>query len=168
MPFLVENLRALLRILVFRASPAELSASRNLLILLIAGSVGIGYLAAGILPQPGPVELQLLAAMIVTLGLVYLALYWRGLLPRFNQTASAVFGTDLLLSLPMLLIQLQVAAVDEAGAGLLLAALTLWVWRLAVLGHVFAEAMDVRRSLGVLAAVVYMIIVLQIVSALAQ
>lgn len=80
MPFLVENLRALLRILVFRASPAELSASRNLLILLIAGSVGIGYLAAGILPQPGPVELQLLAAMIVTLGLVYLALYWRGLL----------------------------------------------------------------------------------------
>lgn len=79
-----------------------------------------------------------------------------------------MFGTDLLLSLPMLLIQLQVAAVDEAGAGLLLAALTLWVWRLAVLGHVFAEAMDVRRSLGVLAAVVYMIIVLQIVSALAQ
>ncbi|RLK51142.1 hypothetical protein DFR31_1058 [Alkalispirillum mobile] len=166
MPFFVENLRALLRILVFRSSPADLSASPNLLVLLVAGSLGIGYLAAGILPGSGPVELQLLVAAGVTLGLVYLALRLRGALPRFNQTASAVFGTDLLLSIPMLGVQLQVAGADEAGAGLLIVALAIWAWRLAVLGFILSEAMDIRRSLGVLAAVAYMIIVLQIVTAL--
>jgi hypothetical protein len=150
LPPLSTPARELLRICLLKAGPQDLPFSRELLALAMAGSLGLGYPALSTYsdtPTPG---VDLLATALFSLGFVYAALSLRGLLNRFTQTATAVFGTDILIT---------AIAVPFLYAGntplATLMMLVIGIWNLVVLGHILRHALSVPLPGGILAAMAY-------------
>jgi asparagine N-glycosylation enzyme membrane subunit Stt3 len=139
---------------LLRRAPQDLPASDILLWLLVVlnllvGSAmvtdaQIGFLSAVLENLFGVV--MLLAALAATLGL-------RGRLPRFNQTASAIFLSELLLSLlawPLVALRHRG---DSAESELLL--LVIFIWSIVVLGHILRHAFEISLNLGIVFALLY-------------
>jgi hypothetical protein len=121
---LVGNLRLFADIVRLRKGPEDLPVSRPLLVYCVVASIAVRALAMRVLPMPfqgNPLAILLLDAG-VTLLFVSLVLALAGRPERFLQTASAVFGYQLVM-LPLML-----------GAGwLLMSYLNDAVWRMPVL-----------------------------------
>ena len=101
---LIGNLRLLADIVRFRKGPEDLPVSRPLLVYCVVTSIALRALAVRVLPMPymgNPLAILLLDAG-VTLLFVSLVLALAGHPERFLQTASAIFGYQLLM-LPLLL-----------------------------------------------------------------
>ncbi|ABM62770.1 hypothetical protein [Halorhodospira halophila] len=157
-------LQKLIGICLFRDGPQDLPYSATHLLALIAGSMALTYIAAGNLPDTDAVGLQVAVATGFSLAFLYALLLLRGLTPRFIQSATAMFGTDVLIGIPVTLMTFPIATygVEQAGgaaAGILL----LWFWQVAILGHIFRHTLEMRLALGILLALAYSFLSFQVV-----
>jgi len=147
---------------LLRAKPQDLPASGALLGLLLVANVLVGVLAFSGLY--GSALRALMAGVVenifflTTLGSL---LYFKGLFPRFNQTATALLGSSTLLA--VILIPLYsmsgtgtnhtaITAVADLGA------LALLIWSLLIMGHVIRHAIEVPFGRGIMFAVVYFLL----------
>lgn len=156
MPSITATVRCLVRISLLRNGPQDLPYSRELFGLCAATSLGMGYLVLRgfhLSPSPGP---DLLLTLVFSLAFVYGMLALRGMTNRFVQTATAFFGTDIIVSMVALpVLQLSTGAGAQAPvSGLAMIGITLW--NIAIIGHILRHALSASLALGVLAALGYL------------
>lgn len=129
----------------------------------------VGALVAIIGGQPFAIgALQSLLQVVLLLGVLYLGL---GLLrrgARFLQSATALFGTGLILSLVALL-PIGLLPTDPASQAAPLTALLLlvvFVWSVLVAGHIVRHTLDLTLEQGVAIAILYELSSLVLLNAL--
>jgi hypothetical protein len=144
-------IRTLLDILRFRAGPQDLPAGAALSVLLAAAWLVQGLLTDRALDGPNSAPRSLLA-IGVQFGAIVLLLKLRNFSARIPQTISALAGTGIILGL---LAYLLLSGIDPTRPqpGLALAYFGLFLWSLAVDGHIYRCAMSTKMSMGVLVAV---------------
>ncbi|KAB7623022.1 hypothetical protein [Alkalilimnicola sp. S0819] len=126
---------------------------RSLLLRTVALNLLVGYITLRGVVDASAALLILTLGTGLALGFVLLALYLRDRLPRFVQTATALFGADLILSIAAL--PLNIAGAQGAGAWILLGILG---WYLAVSAHIFRNALDFHRPAAWAVALAYFFI----------
>lgn len=155
-------LQIFIDICLFRGRPQDLPASRFLLAASIVVSLVIGFFPLlnylkGFYPA-------LLASLMDTaLILLFLrgGLYFLEKEPRFLQTATAIFGTGAVISVPFLCVELMIYSAPgeftkAVGNALLL---PLLVWSIAVTGHILRHALDIRFAGGIVVALIYIFLI---------
>ena len=155
MPPITTTARRLLDICLLRATPQELPCSWKLLGLTLIASLGLTYPAMqayGSTPNPVP---ALLADLLFTLGFIYGILAFRGLTIRFIQTASAIFGTDAIITLIALPVLHAASIGATQDAFTLFAMASVGFWSLVVLGHILRHALSLTLPGGILVALGY-------------
>lgn len=150
---MTELLRTLFRICLLQAGPQDLPAATSILATLTALGWGASIVIIEQLEPAGSVIAEVTLATAFALLFTWLALSLRRLSNRFVQTASALFGTDLLLLIPAGPLLLATASGDAPT--LQFALLALWLWSIAIKGHIFRHALDLPVSGGVAVAVLY-------------
>lgn len=144
-------IRALFNILRLRSGPQDLPAGATLSVLLAAAWLMQAILTDRALDGPDSAPRSLLA-IGVQFGAIMLLLKLRNLSARIPQTISALAGTGFMLGL---LAFLLLTGIDPARPqpGLALAYLGLFLWSLAVDGHIYRHALSIKMSMGILVAV---------------
>lgn len=134
-----------------RAGPQDLPAASGLAWLLVLAYVGQALLTDRLVDE-GESAPRSLVAIAFQFGAATMLVKLRGFASRLPQTISALAGTGFLLGLLALVL---LAQVDPATPqpGLALAYLGLFLWSLAVDGHIYRHALSIKMSLGVLVAV---------------
>ena len=147
---------------LLRAKPQDLPASSTLLGLVIVANLLVGVLAFSGLY--GSVLRALMAGVVenlfflTTLGLL---LYFKGLFPRFNQSATALLGSSTLLAMILIpLYSMGGSAADHSAMAAItdLCALLLLIWSLMVMGHVLRHAIEVPFGRGIMFALAYFLL----------
>ncbi len=147
---------------LLRAKPQDLPASGALLGLLLAANILVGVLAFGGLY--GSVVRAFMAGVVenlfflTTLGSL---LYFKGLLPRFNQAATALLGSSTLLAVILIpLYSMSATGGDHTAMTAVadLGALALLIWSLLIMGHVIRHTIEIPFGRGVMFAVVYFLL----------
>lgn len=155
MPPITTIARQLLGICLLRVAPQELPCSWELFGLTLIASLGLGYPAMQAYgPTPNPVP-ELLASLLFTLGFIYGILAFRGLKIRFIQTASAIFGTDAIVTLVALPVLHAASIGATQDAFTLIAMAGVGIWNLVVLGHILRHALSLPLLGGTLVALGY-------------
>ena len=146
------------KICLLQLRPQDLPASG----FLVGFSVGLYVLinTIGAALTLGPMTAIVATAFhtALLLGLTYLILWARELTPRYNQTVSALAGSNVVLTfiaLPMLIWQQQSQDPALAPAFIMLG---LMIWNLAIVGHILRHALNVHFLIGTVLAVLYMYI----------
>jgi hypothetical protein len=154
---------------LLRKAPQDLSASSALLGVTFAADLLMGMvLAATAGLSPGLGLLQSLVDVAFMLSLLYGALNLLDLLPRFQQTATALLGSGALLGLIAVvpLSMLPQGSEEQASGGAALLFLALIVWSILVAGHILRHTFGLRLGQGVAIAVVYNFVAYSLVSSL--
>ena len=151
-------LKALLNYLVdlclLRAGPQDLPGSNLLLVLFTLLNVlaGVVMITGARLGLSAAIAESLFEAALM-LSALHLGLKLRNRLPRFQQAATALMGSSLLLGLLALPLVALSNRSESLVAGLLL--LLLMVWSMVVLGHILRHTFDVTFHFGLGLAVLY-------------
>jgi hypothetical protein len=158
---LVARLAAILSL---RAGPQTLPAAPGLLtaIVVVDLLLSVAVLSTGL--DSG--QALLMVAMSIGAGLLfcYAALYLRSLSNRFLQTATALFGTDIIITLvamPLSFIAIQPLAPDGTGTlgpDVALGLLIVTVWVLAVVGGIFRHALELSWPAALAVALAYVVV----------
>jgi len=147
---------------LLRAKPQDLPASWALLGLVIVANVTVGVLAFSGLY--GSVLRALMAGVVenlfflTTLGLL---LYFKGLFPRFNQSATALLGSSTLLAVILIPLYSMSDTGSERTAMTAVAdlgALALLIWSLLIMGHVIRHAVEIPFGRGIMFALIYFLL----------
>ena len=144
-------LLAYLDMLRFRTGPQDLPASRTFTLIVVAIYVGSGLVAGTVLEEPGYAG-RVLLAIGVQFTAIGLLLRMRALSERLPQTIAAMSGTGFLFGL-MSLYLLSLINVEQPQPGLAGLYLLLFLWSLAVDGHIYRHALSSKMGFGVLVAV---------------
>ncbi|MCP4283322.1 MAG: hypothetical protein GY792_02545 [Gammaproteobacteria bacterium] len=157
-------------ICLLRTGPQDLPGSAFLVLLtatlsLLTGTIVIvetfGSLANALTAQ--------LLDILLLLGLLRLLLQAKGKSARFMQTASALFGSGVLINLVTMPLQL-VASGDSSGStandliGLFY--LVFIIWAIVIVGHIIRHALEIRMVSGIVIALGYFLIANYIIQSL--
>lgn len=148
-------LRRLLDVALLRGGPQDIPYSPALLVVCAMVAAAVSYPAiADFSPggRPGP---QILLLLGFNAAFVYAALSLRGLAARFVQTATALFGTDALITAVALPVFRLSGAPESQTPAAVLAFIGLLLWNLAVVAHIFRHALSIATGAGVLVALGY-------------
>ncbi|EAR21415.1 hypothetical protein [Nitrococcus mobilis] len=155
MPPITTTARQLFDICLLRTAPQELPCSWEVLGLTLTAGLGLGYAAMWVYgPTPDALP-TLLVGLLFTLGFIYGILAFRGLRIRFVQTASAIFGTDAIITLISLPVLSAAGTGNAQDAYLLFAMAGLGTWNLLVIGHILRHALSLPLPGGLLVALGY-------------
>lgn len=155
-------------IIRFRAGPQDLPASTSLMVTAVVISGVISIFGLSQLSAPTNMAMQIVGATAFTLLFVWTALQFRGGGNRFLQTTTALFATDAALTVIALPAAIGIDPIAQEAsplaAGWLLMVL---LWTVAVIGHIFRHALDLPFAGGILIALLYLFLSLNISTALA-
>ena len=166
---MLRFLVACFEIVLFRKNPADLPGAAEWAVTAMLLYSGMGLVISLVNFAPRGAVLQVAADVILLLVFVYVMLRIRSMSNRLPQTVSALGGTGFLFSLFALPIMISIHAIGAGDTeartipGLMLVVLILW--NIAVLGHIFRYALDVRPGVGVALALVYVITSMVVASA---
>ncbi len=145
----------LVRIALLRAGPQDLPFSTGLMGVVIALTAAINYpVIARYTPEAAPIP-QILLLLVYNLGFLGAALWIRGHGARFVQTATAIFGTDLIISTVALPVLLVIGSPNDANAMAAISFLVLIIWNIAVVSHILRSALDLSRGITLGITLVY-------------
>ena len=148
-------IQRLIGIALLRAGPQDLPFSPLLMGLTI---VATGTINLPVIQRYTP-DAEPLAqiGLLVGYNLAFLggALWLRGHGARFVQSASALFGTDAVISVAALPVLLLVGQPDEANALGALGFLALLIWNIAVVNHILRAALAVNTTVSLIASLAY-------------
>lgn len=152
----------------FQWGPQDLPGSRNLFIVTLLLYLLISTIISGFELEPERALLASIAEVALMLGVVRLMLWVRDLWPRFQQTATALLGTGTLfgfVAVPLMWWRFQYQ--DPAEALLpSLVLFTLFIWSVAVTGHILRHALNVPYYAGVALSLLYTYISVTLLRAL--
>ena len=166
---LMDFIVILWHLILLQAEPQQLPAYRKLLILSCAFMIAMGILSALATGLTHVNLMEVVVDLFFLLGFLKVLLWLFRFPMRFTQTAIAITGSVALFS--VLFIPLNFVAADligfgaeaqpqvqssPAGAVLALVYLTLFIWMLRVLGHIFCHALEVRLSFAIGIAMLYL------------
>ncbi|MES9969349.1 MAG: hypothetical protein ABW092_04895 [Candidatus Thiodiazotropha sp.] len=139
---------------LLRRAPQDLPGSTSLLWLLAILNLLVGIVMV-VDAQLGLYRalLENLFGLLLMLGVLAAALSMKGSLPRFNQTASAMLLSGLLLSLLALPLVAWRHRSESSESDFLL--LVLFIWSIVVLGHILRHAFEISLNLGIGIALLY-------------
>jgi hypothetical protein len=152
-----------INICLLRAKPQDVPASTALMLLTLFAVIATGV--PGTIGLTGGLVSSLLIGLLdvaLTLILLQLFLAMMGLSSRLIQSATALFGTGVvinLLSLPVLWF-MDVStghSVNQSLGGLLYVALL--VWSLVIMGHILRHSFKLHLGNGILIAIGYFFLV---------
>ncbi len=153
---------------LLRAAPQDLPGSSALLgvIFVINASIGTLLMATTKL-GPGLALVESVFELGLMLGVLRIALFLRGHPDRFNQSATAVMGSGILMSLLALpLLAGGVASGGEVGEGGVMLLLGMVVWSVVILGHILRHTFDLTPGQGVAVAAFYSLASYQLTTSL--
>lgn len=143
---------------VFKAQPQDFPASNAFLKFVIAAYLLLGIVITSI---GMPIESALLAATVETIllgALSYLILWGKLLTKRWPQTAAALFGSGVvltLISLPLIIWTTTLREGDAAPAIFVLLLYSIAAWGVAVKAHILRHAMSTSLVVGAALALIY-------------
>lgn len=150
--------RAFIDIALHRSGPQDLPASQFLLGAVLVAYAIVNFLALTVISVTQRDVMLLLIEPIVDLGVVFLVLKLFEKTRRFLQTATALVGTGVILSLIYIPVlhwnEVLQAPPTELTAPQVLALLLL-VWSLDVAGYILSKALGKPYIVGVSIVVVY-------------
>ncbi|RDH85426.1 MAG: hypothetical protein DIZ78_10795 [endosymbiont of Escarpia spicata] len=136
---------------LLRAAPQDLPASG----VILAGTFLLNILVSLLMivdarHGPGLALIESLFETFLMLTVLYLALRTRRLRGRFQQSATALMGSGLLLGLLALPLVAWSHRSESTEAGLLLI-----IWSIVVLGHIIRHTFGLTLNIGVALGVLY-------------
>ena len=150
-------------ICLLRAKPQDVPASSTLMLLalfaaIVSGVPGIVGLVGGLAPA------LMIGLLDVVLILVVLRIFlsMMGLSSRLVQTATALFGTGVIINLLFLPVLWLLDVSTEYSVSQFLGALlyfALLVWSLVIMGYILRHSFNLQLSSGVLIAMGYFMLV---------
>lgn len=159
-----ETLKNLLGVCLLQKGPQDIPYSPSSLLALIAAASGLSHIAAENIPRAANTTLQTLIAALFGLFFIYAALALRGYKERFMQSATAIFGADAIIALPVALATFSLDGKSPQQAPTMaLIILLLWLWNISILGHIFRHALEVRLPLGIIIALGFSLLGFQVV-----
>ncbi|MCP3670064.1 MAG: hypothetical protein GY814_06450 [Gammaproteobacteria bacterium] len=150
-------------ICLLRAKPQDIPVSSALMLVMLLATIVSGVPA--IIGQIGGLAPALMiGVMDVALILVLLKIFLRlaGLSSRLLQTATALFGTGVLINLLSIPIQMMLDASPDNSASQFFGALLFFVllaWSLVIMGHILRHSFKLQLSSGVLVAMGYFMLI---------
>lgn len=159
-----ETLKNLLGICLLRKGPQDIPYSPTSLLVFIAVGAALSHVAGSNIPGAGSLYQQIAISVVFGLLFTYAALVLRNAQERFMQSATAIFGVDAVIALPVALATFELGEQSPAQAPTTaFIILLLWLWNISVLGHIFRHALDIRLPLGILVAIFYSFLGFQVV-----
>lgn len=148
-------------ICLLRAGPQDVPFTRHLLFVLLGLHVLVGILL-GSLSYSLPTAIAYgFTNMLVLVVLLRAVLMVRKLPERFNQTLSAMAGTDVIIGVIAWPISSWMVTARDAGSDVGAPAL-LWlllvIWSLTIIAHILRNALSAPWAVGVVLAVLYFFI----------
>jgi hypothetical protein len=156
-----EVIRLFVQIAVLRSGPQDLPASLLLLALTVLGYVLVTTLVSGLLPPSGGWPTTLAVDVVFTLGWYAALLQLAGRRERFLQTATGVFGLQMLLTPLLIVFEWLVKRFGQDLTWQLpvyVGSLAVLVWLIAANSHVVKAALEWSSAASVA------LVILQIVS----
>lgn len=155
----------LVEICVLRSGPQDLPRSVSWTVLAAAAFILAFVVQSQIAGTPGPGFQQAVLDLTLTIAVTAGLLRWRGLGDRLPQTLLGFFGTGIILNL--ISAPLARWALDESAAepvrGVAIAGLVaLLVWSLVIVAHIYRNALNVPFAVGLLIAVIYFFVWMQL------
>jgi hypothetical protein len=145
-------------IALLRRAPQDLPGSATIFFVVVTLNVIVATIGiADLIPGASAMAAAMTDAVIIIL-LLRLVLMIQNRSARFLQTATAIFGSGILLGLIALPLQLGIDANtdgEEISAVISLAYLLLLVWSQLVVAHVLRHALSISFALGVGLALIY-------------
>jgi hypothetical protein len=138
---MLEIIKLLFDICLFKKGPQDLPFSVELLRVLVVVNISVSYLMLSIHTDWFNSALQAIVSTLLIVGFSRFMLYLTSKKERFNQTTIAFLGTDALISF----FALPGMASMTLGAGALLAfmiTIGLMIWHWAVTGHIIRNALE--------------------------
>lgn len=160
-------LDAFWKICIFRLNPQDLPTSTALLYLSALLYALLNAVVASLNLSLGPALMSAVVDVLLITGLTWLVLWVRDLGPRFSQTVTALMGTGAIIGLvamPLVWWQTQVGLQGSLIPSFLM--LCVLLWSLAVVGHILRHALNTPLFVGVLIAVLYMYVSINIIRVL--
>lgn len=155
MPPIKTTARVLLDICLLRAAPQDLPCSWEPLGLTVIAGLSASYAAVWAYAPAQNALPQLLVGLLLTLGFTYGILAFRGLKNRFIQTASALLGTDAIITVITLPLLHAAGSSIAQNAYILSAMAGLGIWNLFIMGHILRHALSLPLPGGILVALGY-------------
>jgi len=156
-----EVIGLFVEIALLRRGPQDLPASPLLLVLTVGGYVAVAAVASMLLPPSAGWPRTLAIDVLFTLGWYAALLQLAGRRERFLQTATGVFGLQLLLTPPLILFEWLVKrlAHDETWqTPAAIGGFALVIWLIAANSHIVKQALEWSSAASVA------LVILQIVS----
>ncbi len=147
-------IHTLAKICLFVAKPQDLPPSRRVLVLTIASAVVVLFIGYSALPGERNI-VPLSIAHVIAMGLVWmLILKFYNQLPRWYQSATALYGCSSLINLAQLPFVMKLAqqvadGVTQPTGSTAMLVLTLWIWEIAVVSSIIQQTLEVRRFTAV-------------------
>ncbi|BAU58423.1 hypothetical protein LRD18_06835 [Halorhodospira halochloris] len=159
-----ETIKNLIAICLLQKGPQDLPYSPAALVFFIAAGSAVSHIAAANIPGTENLTLKVLIAALFGLFFIYATLAVRNYTQRFMQTATAVFGADAVIAIPVAMVTLGLdGRSPEQAPTAALVVLLLWLWHISILGHILRHALDIRLPLGILIAIIYSFLSFQVV-----
>ncbi|KAF0281117.1 hypothetical protein [Spiribacter roseus] len=151
------TLQTLTALVLLRAGPQDLPFSTGLMGAAIAATAVINVPIIQRFTPDTSALLQISLLAVYNLAFLGVVLWLTGRGPRFIQSATALFGTDAVISLVGLPVLMLIGRPDEASALGALAFLGLLVWNIAVVSHIFRATLEwaTPLSLGLTLAYIF-------------
>ncbi len=141
-----ELLKLFFNICLFKKGPQDIPGTSMVLGLITPAYIIINFLILRLSSDISNTLLQVLVEIILILVLSWMILFFSKKMPRFSQTASALVGTDTVISFFALPAMATLLGQGGGLAFFILVFLMLWHW--AVTGHIFSNALDQSFSFG--------------------
>lgn len=152
----------------FRQGPQDLPAAQSLFIVTLLLYLLISTIISGFELEPERALLSAVVEVALLLAMIRVMLWARELWPRFQQTATALLGSGTLfgfIAVPLMWWQSQYDQPMDAFAPSLLI-FALFVWSVAVTGHILRHALNVPFYVGVVLSLLYTYVSITILRAI--
>ncbi len=159
-----ELMKLFYEIAIFKKGPQDVPASRWLFRLLVAVYMGINFLILNLSNDPFKALLQAAVEAMLIIVFAWSILRFFGKSERYLQTASALLGTDALLSLFALPAFATLIGQGSAPAFVVVVLLMLWHW--VVTGHILRHALSRPLIFALGVAFLYILAAYQVMALL--
>lgn len=157
-------LTAFIEICLLRRAPQDVPASGFLLALslLLYALVGLALSAQSLNPGPAMTLTVIDAGLLA--GLLWVLLWIKDLLNRYQQSLTALFGAGAVMqviALPLVLMQPESVTPETMSPGVAMVSLLLWLWlfwNLVIIGHVLRHAISTVLPVGMILALFYVFV----------
>lgn len=161
---MITLFKRFLDICLLRMAPQDLPASSFLLglSLLMYAAVSLMMGLQSLAPAPA-ISLTVVDTGLLA-GLLWVLLWIRDMLSRFQQALTALYGAGAVMQLiatPLVLWQPAVVEAEQMTPGMVLASVLLWLWllwNLVVIGHILRHTVSTILPVGIMLGLLYVFV----------